>query len=78
MTEAEAKTKWCPFARAEIKNGGSAVNRSATMGNGWPGDIEHTTRCLGSGCMAWQYNRFRQVGRCGLLSYWSGAEADRG
>lgn len=60
MTEDEAKTKWCPFARHE-----------ATAGNrlpyGKPGDepapddycaeAAMLLPCIGSACMAWQWKR---------------------
>ena len=55
MTEEEAKTKWCPFAR----NGGEAgCNRL------------QSTECLGSACMAWRWSEeFADAdteGYCGL------------
>lgn len=48
MTEDEAKTKWCPFARVmlfepEPGAGNHAVNRT-TM----------DCHCIGSACMAWR------------------------
>ena len=59
MTEQEAKTKWCPFARVsavfrysheENRTNEFAVayNRSAT-------DSPVTARCIGSACMAWRW-----------------------
>jgi len=45
MTENEAKTKWCPFARA-LTLGISEIPTS----NG-----TRDFRCIGSACMAWQW-----------------------
>jgi len=49
VTEDEAKTKWCPFARVYS----SAENRpnpgpNADTEAGWP-------PCIGSACMAWRW-----------------------
>lgn len=55
LTEAEARTKWCPFSRYSV--GGD------THGNRWkqslPEDEPHALnpvpcRCIGSDCMAWR------------------------
>lgn len=56
MTEDEAKTKWCPFARIMDWNGPheptgnnrgvAAVNRAQ--------DDDAGTRCIASACMAWR------------------------
>jgi len=68
MTENEAKTKWCPFARTVIAarggNGSPAQNRVQEAATGKDVSLE---KCLGAACMAW-----RQVpnepfnGYCGL------------
>lgn len=61
MTEDEAKTKWCPFARVAVyTRGGFAsdrsdpvvVNRDSTDTRTSP---DGATGCLGSGCMAWRW-----------------------
>ena len=62
MTEDEAKTKWCPFARVagpvQSKAEGVSYNR-------WPpsdGTMKTmlretpTARCIGSRCMAWRWH----------------------
>jgi hypothetical protein len=54
MTEAEAKAKWCPFARVGSGvNGLGAMNRDAMP----PEEADLVTRnalCIGSACMAWR------------------------
>jgi hypothetical protein len=70
MTEDEAKTKWCPFARAQSMN--VAVSRDGF------GAAYDTCLCIGSACMAWRWKMEPLVdgfspriesktdGRCGL------------
>lgn len=49
MTEDEAKTKWCPFARnAEVSEYGSQ-NRTTD------GELDKACLCIGSQCIAWKY-----------------------
>jgi hypothetical protein len=71
MTEEEAKTKWCPFARliAEMRSNLGNVgfteshNRRATEdGDGFPS----AARCIGSSCMAWRWKSLNESGYCGL------------
>ena len=69
MTEEEAKTKWCPFARAQTADtdAAPAVNRTLR------GGIDLGCHCIGSACMAWRWdddllpkpNSLSQ-GHCGL------------
>lgn len=75
MTEEEAKTKWCPFARTKTlkfssEDGGvAAANRDF---DGLPIDQLHS--CMASACMAWRaFNLDAQMreggprgGFCGL------------
>lgn len=71
MTEEEAKTKWCPFARVAGQydaEGAVAYNRIIGMENN---RVEtRLTRCLASQCMAWQWrempNHAVNDGYCGL------------
>lgn len=49
MTEEEAKTKWCPFARG--CGGESGVNRSYIIN---PERNAEEYPCIGSACMAWR------------------------
>jgi hypothetical protein len=58
MTEDEAKTKWCPFARepltaydGSIPIGSSVVNRTRN------GTAPFASLCLASECMAWRDNK---------------------
>ena len=48
MTEAEAKTKWCPMVRFVMQSGGAAYNRSED------GGPIIRTACIASACMAWR------------------------
>lgn len=74
MTEDEAKDKWCPFVRIAVQmgNGGATANRGAGDGTGGPYDLREDNRCLGSGCMAWQWawrefaRPSKDQGFCGL------------
>lgn len=69
VTEEDAKTKWCPFARATI---GTIKMRASTEAivvgnrNAVTGQAGGDARCLGSVCMAWKWNTVEQMGRCGL------------
>src|SRR5262245_40065406 len=72
ITEAEAKTKWCPLARlfvqSEIKTGGSItqiVTASANAGlpTGNDGD-DIRPHCIGSACMAWREVKERTSTGC--------------
>jgi hypothetical protein len=49
MTEADAKTKWCPFVRCD------GTNRH------WGSDHEAApiSRCVGSRCMAWRWSNWK-------------------
>ncbi len=69
MTEEDAKTKWCPFARTAqpAANGPYSANRKADGSFG-------ASSCIASACMAWRdttpadsvrIGRFRE-GFCGL------------
>lgn len=79
MSEAEAKTKWCPFSRVET-NDGAGINRPSHVyiRIDDDADVHKNTRCIASGCMAWQRVSPRPdnwqpgedlpLGRCGLVS----------
>lgn len=50
MTEDEAKTKWCPFARVGSENTGlGSINRDMQVGAKLS-----QAECVGSACMAWR------------------------
>ncbi len=53
LTEDEAKTKWCPFARV----GSPAVHDAAVMNRMVSEDsalVADLAPCVGSACMAWR------------------------
>lgn len=62
MTEAEAKTKWCPFARTvETGPNGTtcARNRVAKVDENFDNAVTYAdtlvgVRCIASACMAWR------------------------
>jgi hypothetical protein len=62
MTEAEAKTKWCPFYQVALAMTSDSVGE---LSNRLSGGLNHNN-CIGSACMAWRtYDDGRQ-GCCGL------------
>lgn len=55
MTEAEAKTKWCPFARSAPPAFGAVAmpgSMAAQLGGALP---RENFQCVGSVCMAWRW-----------------------
>lgn len=64
MTEDEAKTKWCPFARVSWNNK-SSINR---VSGGDVVGLPITSMCVASACMAWRWRDFpkRDHGYCGM------------
>lgn len=56
MTEAEAKTRWCPFSLVRDAGTPAGVNRMSSR--------DEETRCLGTGCACWLGTA--SDGRCGL------------
>lgn len=67
LTEAEAKTKWCPFVRlvggaqaadttggADVSSGVSGYNRVLISGSS-NYLTPHAGRCVASECMAWRW-----------------------
>jgi hypothetical protein len=78
LTEAEAKTKWCPFARVGGPMQSSAEGTSYNRWQGSDGTTEamlgenHITLCIGSACMAWRWHADAEDhvaarGHCGLV-----------
>lgn len=59
MTEDEAKTKWCPFARTVMSNDPSLLEypSSQPVGNRvlGPAGKEAFAKCMASECMAWRW-----------------------
>lgn len=73
MTEDEAKTKWCPFARAVESGeaGNSAPRNCVTMVDEDPprklaAELIGTS-CIGSACMAWRWLRTPEQARLSVL-----------
>jgi hypothetical protein len=71
MTEEEAKTKWCPYARVESwssEGTATGANFNRTIIDSNPPEA----RCIGSTCMAWRKHKYGQIegeridGYCGL------------
>lgn len=64
LTEAEAKTKWCPFACAADQES-DAVSANRHWKSSTP---DLSCMCLASGCMAWRWTgtKAEPVGYCGL------------
>ena len=61
MTEAEAKTKWCPFVR--FSSFDASINRRLSEPH-----IHQCTLCIASDCMAWRWeDREDGTGYCGLI-----------
>jgi hypothetical protein len=61
MSEDEAKTKWCPFARAALGwevRAGQDETLAATVNRG--SGISDPCRCIASECMAWRWTLERE------------------
>jgi hypothetical protein len=63
VSEEEAKEKWCPFTRIATGSKSAVVTSRTYASTG--------SRCLASGCMAWQTVSFPgsydQLGQCKLM-----------
>jgi hypothetical protein len=77
MTEDEAKTKWCPYARTvmewdpPVRVVGPFNRDDIVEGSGSTSDIISKALCIGSACMAWRsvvplVNDKELHGFCGL------------
>ena len=57
LTEAEARTKWCPHTRGIYS--GSAFNRLGELSPGNPAELNpEVCRCIASDCMAWRWGEW--------------------
>jgi hypothetical protein len=70
ITEAEARTKWCPFARVASGNGDFAENRVPAWRSKASDPRADGSFCIASDCMAWRraYDPFvdQAWGYCGI------------
>jgi hypothetical protein len=56
MTEDEAKTKWCPFARYDSGDGAPSNRWKQSLPASEPDALNPVAcRCIGSACMAWRW-----------------------
>lgn len=73
LTEAEAQTKWCPFARPLVTIDNS-VGSPIAIGSANRFPDGKVTLCVGSGCMAWRKwaeatAAASATGYCGLAGF---------
>lgn len=78
MTEEEAKTKWCPFARViagtiETPLTQAAFNR-VSVGSAQHMTL-HASKCLGADCMAWRWGTSELGVTLDSVPYVSGSSA---
>lgn len=80
LTETEAKTKWCPFARVATQYAdGKPINRVGSDSEESPVPVIEMifdeSKCIGSDCMAWRWKtslptsfvpKPTSTGHCGL------------
>ncbi len=59
LTEDEAKTKWCPFARVGNKSGRAHASNRLAIQDSDKIDIPFNSFCIGSACMAWRQSQKR-------------------
>jgi hypothetical protein len=64
MTEDEAKTKWCPFAR-DSNTGGNRIRYGAGSDDAPPpeygGEAAAEFPCIASACMAWRWSEAKRT-----------------
>jgi len=64
MTEDEARTKWCPFARVIHFHDNDHQGIAPAAGNrGCHGYPKPEARCIASDCMAWRWGSDVTVGK---------------
>ena len=73
MTEDEAKTKWCPYARISSLNEGGDDGPSSNRWLGWisDGEVGSVACCIASTCMAWRWSEAEHARR--FVSAFGGA-----
>ena len=54
MTESEAKTKWCPFARIGVLSDDRQVACAVNRDDRLKPEEQYLKNCLAAACMAWR------------------------
>lgn len=71
MTPADAQLRWCPFARAPVReydnNGDPSAITSANRTT--HGDPDPDSLCIAGRCMAWRWTTKDDDGYCGLVPH---------
>lgn len=67
MTESEAKTKWCPFARTGAFTDRGPMMAVTTNRDPRP-DVQSSCNCIASDCMAWVEIKPTKEGFCQLIN----------
>lgn len=84
MTEQEAKTKWCPFARIPSHISGAAnvpplaINRLSRPDSQAAAFPFAGLTCIGSACMAWRWNEQTAARKGTDIAAYSVSSEDRG
>lgn len=74
VTEEEAKTKWCPFARYAMRDESGLITKWLTAINRWFSAHEkqlnpEPARCIGCECMGWVWaKQAEKTGTCGYVT----------
>lgn len=59
MTEADAKTKWCPFVRVAFQNGSLLLLTNRGEGYLPSEDTDKAAKCIAANCMAWRFSNYK-------------------
>lgn len=76
MTEEEAKTKWCPYARVVMGDAEEPAigpfNRDHWINDDNLASTIHRSTCIGSACMAWRWVPKSGNSKDGKPNYYAG------